>query len=51
MITFEMKSSNLLDLEEVGQAITDKKVVVGAIDHHTLQVETPQEVADVIRRR
>ena len=26
-----------------GAAITDKKVVVGAIDHHTLQVETPQE--------
>jgi len=49
VITFEMKSSDLLDLEEVGAAITDKKVVVGAIDHHTLQVETPQEVADVIK--
>jgi methionine synthase II (cobalamin-independent) len=24
--------------------ITEKKVVIGAIDHHTLQVETPQEV-------
>jgi 5-methyltetrahydropteroyltriglutamate--homocysteine methyltransferase len=24
-------------------------VVIGAIDHHTLQVETPQEVADVIK--
>jgi 5-methyltetrahydropteroyltriglutamate--homocysteine methyltransferase len=48
VITFEMKSSNLLDLEEVGRAITEKKVVVGAIDHHTLQVETPQEVAEVI---
>ena len=48
VITFEMKSSNLLDLAEVGAAITDKKVVVGAIDHHTLQVETPQEVAEVI---
>jgi 5-methyltetrahydropteroyltriglutamate--homocysteine methyltransferase len=49
VITFEMKSSNLLDLPEVGQAITEKKVVIGAIDHHTLQVETPQEVADVIK--
>jgi 5-methyltetrahydropteroyltriglutamate--homocysteine methyltransferase len=49
VITFEMKSSNLLDLEDVGRIITEKKVVVGAIDHHTLQVETPQEVADVIR--
>ena len=26
----------------------EKKVVIGAIDHHTLQVETPGEVADVI---
>jgi 5-methyltetrahydropteroyltriglutamate--homocysteine methyltransferase len=49
VITFEMKSSNLLDLEDVGKAITEKKVVIGAIDHHTLQVETPQEVADVIK--
>jgi len=49
VITFEMKSSNLLDLPEVGTAITEKKVVIGAIDHHTLQVETPQEVADVIK--
>jgi len=49
VITFEMKSSNLLDLEEAGTAITEKKVVIGAIDHHTLQIATPQEVADVIR--
>jgi 5-methyltetrahydropteroyltriglutamate--homocysteine methyltransferase len=49
VITFEMKSSNLLDLEDVGKAITEKKVVIGAIDHHTLQVETPQEVAEVIK--
>jgi 5-methyltetrahydropteroyltriglutamate--homocysteine methyltransferase len=49
VITFEMKSSNLLDLEDVGRKITDMKVCIGAIDHHTLQVETPGEVADVIR--
>jgi 5-methyltetrahydropteroyltriglutamate--homocysteine methyltransferase len=49
VLTFEMKSSSLLDLTEVGQAITEKKVAIGAIDHHTLQVESPQEVADVIR--
>ena len=24
-------------------------MVIGAIDHHTLQIETPQEVAEVIR--
>ena len=49
VITFEMKSSNLLDLEDVGKKITEMKVCVGAIDHHTLQVETPDEVADVLR--
>jgi len=50
VITFEMKSSDAMDLEDVGKAITEKKVVIGAIDHHTLQVETPQEVADLIRK-
>src|SRR5687767_15704375 len=50
VITFEMKSSNMLDLEDVGRVITEKKVVIGAIDHHTLQVESPAEVADVARQ-
>jgi len=49
VITFEMKSSNMMDLEEVCRAITEKKIVIGAIDHHTLQVESPAEVADVAR--
>jgi 5-methyltetrahydropteroyltriglutamate--homocysteine methyltransferase len=49
VITFEMKSSGLMDLEDVGQAITEKKIAIGAIDHHTLQVESPDEVADTVR--
>jgi hypothetical protein len=49
VITFEMKSSNAQDLEAVGQAITAMKVCIGAIDHHTLQVESPTEVAELIR--
>jgi 5-methyltetrahydropteroyltriglutamate--homocysteine methyltransferase len=49
VITFEMKSSNLMDLADVGQAITSMKVCIGAIDHHTLQVESPAEVADLVR--
>jgi 5-methyltetrahydropteroyltriglutamate--homocysteine methyltransferase len=49
VITFEMKSSQAQDLEAVGQAITGMKVCVGAIDHHTLQVESPTEVAELIR--
>ena len=50
VLTFEMKSSNAIDLEAVGQAITGKKVCIGVVDHHTLQVESPGEVADLIRR-
>jgi 5-methyltetrahydropteroyltriglutamate--homocysteine methyltransferase len=49
VVTFEMKSSNLADIEGVGRVITDKKVAIGAIDHHTLQVESPDEVAEVAR--
>src|SRR6266849_6338076 len=43
VITFEMASSNAMDLEDVGKQITEKKVVVGAIDHHTLQVESTHQ--------
>jgi 5-methyltetrahydropteroyltriglutamate--homocysteine methyltransferase len=50
VITFEMASSNCVDLEEVGKAITQMKVGIGAIDHHTLQVEAPEEVATIVRR-
>src|SRR5258708_24753132 len=50
VITFEMKSSNCADLEDVGRHITSMKVVIGAIDHHTLQVESPDEVADLVRQ-
>src|SRR6266545_391126 len=50
VITFETKSSNGMDLEAVGHAIMEKKVCVGVIDHHTLQIESAAEVADLIRR-
>ena len=50
VITFEMASSNAMDLEDVGHAITEKKVVIGAIDHHTLQVESPAQVAALARQ-
>jgi 5-methyltetrahydropteroyltriglutamate--homocysteine methyltransferase len=40
-----------MDLEVYGKGISkDKKVAIGVIDHHTLQVERPEEVADLIRR-
>jgi 5-methyltetrahydropteroyltriglutamate--homocysteine methyltransferase len=50
VITFEMASSQCADLEEVGKAITTMKVGIGVIDHHTLQVEAPEEVATIVRR-
>jgi 5-methyltetrahydropteroyltriglutamate--homocysteine methyltransferase len=49
VITFEMRSSGALDLEAIGQQITEKKIAIGVIDHHTLQVESPTEVADLVR--
>jgi 5-methyltetrahydropteroyltriglutamate--homocysteine methyltransferase len=51
VITFEMASSGATELEDVIKAITtDKKIVIGGIDHHTLQVESPQQVAELVRR-
>jgi 5-methyltetrahydropteroyltriglutamate--homocysteine methyltransferase len=48
-ITFETCSSGIDDLAAIGEAIKDKKVVIGVIDHHTLQVERPDQVAALIR--
>jgi 5-methyltetrahydropteroyltriglutamate--homocysteine methyltransferase len=38
-----------IDLEAIGKIITEKKISIGVIDHHTLQVERPEEVANQIR--
>ncbi len=45
VITFESCSSGGIDLEVIGKGIVDKKIAIGVIDHHTLQVERPEEVA------
>ena len=50
VITFESCSSGGMDLAAIGETITDKKIAIGVIDHHTLQVERPEEVADSVRR-
>ena len=49
VITFETKSSGAIDLEAIGQTIREMKVGVGVIDDHTLQIESPDEVAELIR--
>jgi 5-methyltetrahydropteroyltriglutamate--homocysteine methyltransferase len=50
VITFEMVSSGAAELDDVCKAIDTKKIVIGAIDHHTLQVESPDQVAALVRR-
>jgi 5-methyltetrahydropteroyltriglutamate--homocysteine methyltransferase len=49
VLTFESSSSGGIDLEAIGKTITDKKIAIGVIDHHTLQVESADEVAEKIR--
>ena len=49
VITFESASSGGMDLEAICKTITEKKICIGVIDHHSLQVETPEQVAAQIR--
>jgi 5-methyltetrahydropteroyltriglutamate--homocysteine methyltransferase len=49
VITFEAASSGYMDLEAIGKTIVGKKIAIGVIDHHTLQVENPDDVATAIR--
>ena len=50
VLTFESCSSGGIDLDAIGKTIAgDKKIGIGVIDHHTLQVERPDEVAEQIR--
>jgi len=50
VITFESASARGIDLEDFGKIITGKKIAIGVIDHHGLQVERPEEIADHIRK-
>jgi 5-methyltetrahydropteroyltriglutamate--homocysteine methyltransferase len=49
VITFESCSSGMMDIPAIGKAITDKKIAIGMIDHHSLQIERPDEIAANIR--
>jgi 5-methyltetrahydropteroyltriglutamate--homocysteine methyltransferase len=48
-LTFETCSSGTGDLKAIGEIVTGKKVVIGVVDHHTLQIERPDQVAALIR--
>jgi 5-methyltetrahydropteroyltriglutamate--homocysteine methyltransferase len=50
VIAFECCTSDGMDLEVIGRSITDKKIAIGVVDHRNLQVERPEQVADLIRR-
>ncbi len=49
VITFESCSSGMIDIPAIGKVITEKKIAIGMIDHHSLQVEQPEEIAEQIR--
>ena len=50
VITLETANTNGMDLPHLKHLKTDKKFGVGVIDHRNLQVETPEQVANLIRR-
>jgi 5-methyltetrahydropteroyltriglutamate--homocysteine methyltransferase len=50
VLTFECATSDGMDLELIGRMITDKKIAIGVVDHRNLQMERPEQVADLIRR-
>ena len=49
VITFESCSSGMRDVPAIGKIITEKKIAIGMIDHHSLQIESPVEIAERIR--
>lgn len=51
VITFETASDGGAAFAAIGQHISaDKKVCIGVVNHRTLEVETPERVATLIRR-
>jgi 5-methyltetrahydropteroyltriglutamate--homocysteine methyltransferase len=51
VITFEGAFNRGMDFEAIGKGISkDKKIAIGVISHRTLQVERPEEIADLIRQ-
>ncbi len=51
VITFETADNGGAELAEIAAALSkDKKVCIGVVTHRTLQVESPEEVAGLIRK-
>jgi 5-methyltetrahydropteroyltriglutamate--homocysteine methyltransferase len=51
VVTFETAENGCEEIAEIGAAIgKDKKICIGVIRHRSLQVESPEEVAALIRK-
>jgi 5-methyltetrahydropteroyltriglutamate--homocysteine methyltransferase len=51
VLTFETAENGCEEIAEIGAAIgKDKKICIGVVRHRSLQVETPDEVAALIRK-
>ncbi len=51
VITFETASDGGENLEAIADAISkDKKIAIGAIHHRSLEIERPDQVAEIVRR-
>jgi 5-methyltetrahydropteroyltriglutamate--homocysteine methyltransferase len=51
VITFETADNEGAELPEIAAAVSrDKKICIGVLSHRTLQVETPDQVAALIRK-
>ena len=50
VITFEIAGSDGKDLALFGQHETSKKIAIGVVNHTDTVVESPEQVADLIRR-
>ena len=51
VVTFETAENGCEEIAEIGAAIgRDKKICIGVVRHRSLQVETPDEVAALIRK-
>jgi 5-methyltetrahydropteroyltriglutamate--homocysteine methyltransferase len=51
VITFETADNGAAEIADIAAAVSkDKKVCIGVVKHRNLQVETPEEVAALIRK-
>ena len=51
VLTFETADNGGAELADIAAAVSvDKKICIGGVTHRTLQVETPEEVAALVRR-